>query len=223
MNLLFMMKQSTARVPQRSAARRAEILEAARALFNAHGTAAVSTNRIATAAGVSPGNFYYWFPDKPAVIRALFEDWSRASMLPVPDSDDDSGVALRALFASVAAQPSVSGRFAFFSRELVALLHADPGLADAYRHNYEAKTQQIEAGIAILIAVGLLHDPTGHVQLRDTVVSAWITSESAPAFLEVVEPQAGPDRSRAVATAVLRALLTDEGESRLRGTGAGHA
>ncbi len=217
-----MRTESGARVPRRVATRRAEILEAARALFNAHGTAAVSTNRIAAAAGVSPGNLYYWFPDKPAVIRALFEDWSGVSMPPAPESSDPAA-ALRALFASVAAQPSVSGRFAFFSRELVALLHADPGLAEAYRHNYEVKTRRIEAGILTLIAAGLLHDPTGHVELRDAVVSAWITSESAPAFLELVEPQAGPERSRAVATAVLRALLTDEGERALRETGAGHA
>lgn len=52
---------------------RERILDVALRLFNERGTAAVSTNHIAAAASVSPGNLYYHFQNKEEVIRALFE------------------------------------------------------------------------------------------------------------------------------------------------------
>lgn len=47
------------------------IVETALALFNAHGASAVTTNQIADAAGVSPGNLYYHFRNKEEIVRAL--------------------------------------------------------------------------------------------------------------------------------------------------------
>ena len=49
------------------------ILDTALRLFNQSGTAAVSTNHIAAALGMSPGNLYYHFRNKEAIIRDLFE------------------------------------------------------------------------------------------------------------------------------------------------------
>ncbi len=40
---------------------RGRILDAALRLFNQRGTAAVSTNHLAAAAGLSPGNLFYHF------------------------------------------------------------------------------------------------------------------------------------------------------------------
>lgn len=47
------------------------IVEMALVLFNAHGVGAVTTNQIAEAAGVSPGNLYYHFRNKEEIVRAL--------------------------------------------------------------------------------------------------------------------------------------------------------
>ena len=52
---------------------REKILDTALTLFNNEGTAAVSTNHIAEAAGISPGNLYYHFKNKEEIIRELFE------------------------------------------------------------------------------------------------------------------------------------------------------
>ena len=53
---------------------RKRILETALRLFNEFGTAAVSTNRIAAEAGISPGNLYYHYRNKEEIIRGLVED-----------------------------------------------------------------------------------------------------------------------------------------------------
>ncbi|HEY4345305.1 MAG TPA: TetR family transcriptional regulator [Parvibaculum sp.] len=54
------------------ASNRERIVETALALFNAHGVGAVTTNQIAEAAGVSPGNLYYHFRNKQEIIREFF-------------------------------------------------------------------------------------------------------------------------------------------------------
>ena len=52
---------------------RDKIITAALTLFNNEGTSTVSTNHIAEAAGISPGNLYYHFHNKDEIIRELFE------------------------------------------------------------------------------------------------------------------------------------------------------
>ena len=49
------------------------IIEAAIVLFNEHGTAAVSGNRIAEACGISKGNLHYHFRTKPEIIQSIFQ------------------------------------------------------------------------------------------------------------------------------------------------------
>src|SRR5215216_1196312 len=48
------------------------IIDMAIELFNDEGTGAVSTNHIAKAAGISPGNLYYHFRNKEEIIRAIY-------------------------------------------------------------------------------------------------------------------------------------------------------
>jgi len=52
---------------------RERIIEMAIRLFNEQGTGAVSTNHIAGALEMSPGNLYYHFRNKEEIIRAILE------------------------------------------------------------------------------------------------------------------------------------------------------
>ncbi|HKS98041.1 MAG TPA: TetR/AcrR family transcriptional regulator [Rugosimonospora sp.] len=56
----------------------ARILDAGEATLIAHGYDGASTNRIAAAAGISPGSLYQYFPHKDAVIAAVIDRYSDA-------------------------------------------------------------------------------------------------------------------------------------------------
>ncbi|KEI70220.1 TetR/AcrR family transcriptional regulator [Endozoicomonas elysicola] len=56
---------------------RDKILNAALQLFNEQGERVVTTNHIASHIGISPGNLYYHFRNKEAIILALFEDFQQ--------------------------------------------------------------------------------------------------------------------------------------------------
>lgn len=59
---------------ERSAATRSALLAAARPLFAEHGYAAVSTDQIARAAGVTRGALYHQFAGKEELFAAVFEE-----------------------------------------------------------------------------------------------------------------------------------------------------
>ncbi len=49
------------------------VLDAVQLVIKRHGTGAITTNRIAEAAGVSVGSLYQYFPDKRAIFTALHD------------------------------------------------------------------------------------------------------------------------------------------------------
>ena len=55
---------------------RDRIVEASLELFNAQGERSVTTNHIAAHLGMSPGNLYYHFRNKQAIIAELFAQYA---------------------------------------------------------------------------------------------------------------------------------------------------
>ncbi|SON60904.1 putative HTH-type transcriptional regulator [Mycobacterium simulans] len=53
------------------------ILDAAARVLKERGYGGVSTNRIAAAAGISPGSLYQYFPNKDAILEAMVADYTR--------------------------------------------------------------------------------------------------------------------------------------------------
>jgi TetR/AcrR family transcriptional repressor of uid operon len=73
------MKGST----KKAEAKRAEILAAASACFRARGIRGASVNDICSALGISPGNLYYYFDSKEAIVSALVEMHREAAVAEV--------------------------------------------------------------------------------------------------------------------------------------------
>jgi AcrR family transcriptional regulator len=165
-----------------AAATRKRILETALRLFNEFGTAAVSTNRIAADAGISPGNLYYHYRNKEEIIRALLEDLLAAFevfwLLP-----HGRQLGLGDLHTLLSNTFEVQWRYRFLSRELVALLRSDHLLAQRYQDNYQRRMQQQRTFAQHLIDARVLR-PLREAELTAVLTACWIVTENWLTFLE---------------------------------------
>jgi AcrR family transcriptional regulator len=163
---------------------RERILDTALALFNEQGTATVSTNHIAAACGISPGNLYYHFRNKEDIIRALFDrmfvTWGAPSTMP-----DDRPLALSDLQAIVRGAFTLLGEYRFIYREQIALLRRDAYL----QQRWAALRERGFAGLHDLFdhfaAAGVLRNPDDPEEMIRLAELIWIVSEFWPASVEM--------------------------------------
>lgn len=134
------------------------IIRTAVRLFNESGTQAVTTNHIARAAGISPGNLYYHFKNKEAIIRAIFgrmvEEMNTAWQPPVdrpPQLGDLNDMLTKIL--------CLLWGYRFFQRELVALLHRDTELRQHYSAIRSQRWNEMNGFFRALASQGVLRQP----------------------------------------------------------------
>ena len=110
---------------------RERILDVALALFNDAGTSPISTNHIAAAAGISPGNLYYHFRNKEQIVQSLFERLfsTYEHVFALPQGRPPTLVDLRHL---VRVNFEVLWEYRFAYRELAALLRRDEVLRERW-------------------------------------------------------------------------------------------
>lgn len=172
------------------------ILEAARELFNDEGTAAVSTNRIAAAAGLSPGNLYYHFADKQQIIRSLHGRFAAAheQHWQADPGSLGSSASLEALRSNVLAGVELAWQYRFLQREILALLRADPLLLADHRELYERRLGQWRGFAEQLVAKGLISAPRSPRTLDDLTTATWLIAENWLAFLDVTGDPNDPEQ-----------------------------
>ena len=160
------------------------ILTTALKLFNDEGTSAVSTNHIAEAAGISPGNLYYHFHNKQEIIRELFQRlnviWEAYQPLP-----QDRAPMLDDLETVIKSNYQVIWQYRFAYRELVALLRQDAEL----RANFLAVRQRGVEGFHQLLRAfsdaGVIHLPEDPQAINELQEICWLISEFWLTNLEV--------------------------------------
>jgi AcrR family transcriptional regulator len=147
-----MESNSTNKQEQRSRATRERLLAAARALFAERGYAAVGTEEIVRAAGVTRGALYHQFRDKEQLFEAVFEEveaetTQRIAEAALTNAATDPLGALHAgarAFLAVCAEPEV---------ERIALLDAPAVLGwqrwreIGFRHGLGLVAATLQAGM----------------------------------------------------------------------------
>jgi AcrR family transcriptional regulator len=152
------------------------IVDAALALFNEHGTAAVSTNRIADACGISKGNLHYHFRNKSEIIQAIFgrivdemnAGWYQDHMQPT----------VRHMAEMFARQVLLIYEYRFFYREMPALLREDPQLMQRYRDNRRRRMAALVEFFVELDRAGALRMHGDRELISSLVHSTWIISDN---------------------------------------------
>jgi AcrR family transcriptional regulator len=152
------------------------ILQAALELFNEHGTAPVSANRIAERCGISKGNLQYHFRNKRQIIYAVFQQaigemdsgWYRDHLAPT----------LEHMAAMFVRQLQLILKYRFFYREMADLLRQDPELRKRFADNRERRLRELEKFMLALQACGLMRFPADPRRLRAIIDVTWIVNEN---------------------------------------------
>lgn len=176
------------KAPRRTAERIAAVtLE----LFNRFGEPNVSTTLMSSELNISPGNLYYHFPSKDALVNHLFDQYEGA-MLGLLDAAgdvqdiEDAWFFLHSLFEQV-------WNHRFLYRDLNNLLSGNRHLEKHFREVLERKTHALRAMLESLAANGLMAiDPDSVETLSASMtvmVTYWLSYEYVRDPRRAMEPE----------------------------------
>jgi len=185
---------------------RERIVQSSLELFNLQGERSVSTNHIAAHMEISPGNLYYHFPNKQAIIAELFSEYEGLvdSFLHPPKGRlpgvEDKRHYLMAILDGM-------WRYRFLHRDLEHLLDADPELADRYRRFSQHCLIKAMAIYGGFVEAGIL--AMDKVQIESLTLNAWIILTSWVRFLCTTRENASHLNEDAIRRGVYQVLMLE--------------
>jgi AcrR family transcriptional regulator len=164
---------------------RDKIIETALQLFNEQGTKAISTNHIATAIGISPGNLYYHFRNKEDIIRAIYEQMDTYGLeqyfLVFDDFHPGTLEAIEATFVMI---QKFNWQYRFFKRELTALIMNDSILRENFHKSHRRMIEIIRQSNEAAVAIGTLK-PLHDKEMALFTEEVWLVALFWLNYLEV--------------------------------------
>lgn len=152
------------------------ILTAALELFNEHGTATVSANRIAARCGISKGNLQYHFRNKREIIYVVFQQ--AIAEMDAGWYQDHLAPTLEHMAAMYVRQLQLILKYRFFYREMADLLRQDAQLRKCFANNRERRMLDLEKFMLALQGRGLMRLPADPRRLRSLIDVTWIVNEN---------------------------------------------
>ena len=145
-----------------------KILETALELFNTSNTQAATTNHIAAAMGISPGNLHYHYKNREEIIFSLYE---RMFDELFPDTSYIPQT-LQELNEQHKKFALISWKYRFFYRELLFLLSRDERLKERFKTDNLAYKKRIEIMLLDFHNKGWMHLPLDNMilHLSDTIL-----------------------------------------------------
>jgi AcrR family transcriptional regulator len=127
------------------------ILDVARDLFNERGIAAISTNHICEAAGISPGNLYYHFSNKQDIILELFHQMIAQWDEEPPPSE----ISLKSFYNQLEKMFSLIWLYRFLHREFAVLVREQEAFASSFQTIQRRRMQEMDKALDVYIAAGV--------------------------------------------------------------------
>lgn len=162
---------------------RERIVQTSLELFNQQGERSVSTNHIAAHMEISPGNLYYHFPNKQAIIAELFLAYEALAegFLQLPAGRPLTVADMRDYLLAI-----LDGmwRYRFLHRDLEHLLSMDADLATRYRRFSKRSLSRAMAIYAGFNEAGVL--ALGRSELESLTLNTWIILTSWVRFLSTL-------------------------------------
>ena len=160
---------------------RDRILSTSLDLFNREGEASQTAVDIANAVELSPGNLYYHFKGKDAIIHALFDQFEEEMQIILRGSRgtissmEDNWVYIYIILEEIY-------DFRFFYRNIAELLSRYPDLAARFRALLKEKETAMEGVLAEMEATGDLKlDPRLRRVISEQIIATltlWLTQEA---------------------------------------------
>ena len=176
------------KAPRRTAQR---ILEVTLDLFNRFGEPNVSTTAISAELGISPGNLYYHYPAKDALINTLFDQYEEAlnGLLQASDSVhnvEDAWFFLHTLFELI-------WEYRFLYRDLNDLLSKNRRLETHFQSVLQHKTASVRTLLDGMQRAGSLQIDTREIEPTATsmvvVLTYWLSFEYVRDPRRALEPE----------------------------------
>lgn len=149
-------------------------------LFNRHGVGPMTTNHIAKALGISPGNLYFHYDNKEEILQELFRRMSRETYQIWRQKRSSKITALQFIDENF----ELYWKFRFFHREMYSLRRKDLVLAKLWRDHIKKMMKLMEVLYRQWVRAGFM------VEIKDPQVMLYV-SESllamATTFLQFFE------------------------------------
>ncbi|MBM4313214.1 MAG: TetR/AcrR family transcriptional regulator [Deltaproteobacteria bacterium] len=136
---------------------RRRILETAIRLFNGKGTKTVTTNHIAAAVGISPGNLYYHFRSKKDIIHGILDLMDECGFEAIKRIESKNApLSLETIEHKFRVIQEINWRFRFFKRELPSLIMNDPALKVRFKKSHDVILFMLRDSMVRYSEAGLL-------------------------------------------------------------------
>ena len=196
-------KSASPRAPSKT---RERILDTSLELFNELGAPNVTTNHIADAVGISPGNLYYHFRHKEDIVTGLYDRYEAAVGQVIGGADGEPG-AVDDLWLIVHLAFEVIHDYRFIHRDLSELSAAYPSVRARFQRGLERGIEQTTRYCRTLAKQGALDATPEEARAlavnMSLVTTYWLNLE---ALRDVKRGKGGQTDSDAISLGVFQVL-----------------
>ena len=160
-------------------------------LFNEQGERLITTNHLAAALGMSPGNLYYHFPNKDAIIFELFQQYAdqMQSTLHLPSDRPLTQADKVLLFEHIL---DCLWRYRFLHRDMTHLITDNAELRAHYREFATRMFNNVRMLYVLQIGSGLLEATEDEISALLVniwiIATSWVNFLSTTGFFDFQEP-----------------------------------